>query len=459
MKENRLRLVEHEIPHNAHAEGVVLGTLINFPEQIEKVADMLQPDDFYTIRHKVLYEIMLSVYRKHGKGADFLVLAHLLEGREDLDSADLVELMGLRDELWSVDLAADARLILGASTQRQIIFAAQKLAGVGYRISDPDEARAACEKLLYDLSMGQASTSDFSSMEEVLVDCVADIETAWQHRGEMLGIPTGFTDLDLMTNGLQRSDLIVLAGRPGFGKTSLGMGIGYNAAKRGCSVAVFSLEMGKKQLGNRMISLVSRIPTNRLRAGWLEDDDWQKVVDAQDHLSELCLYIDDTVGTPIASIRSKLRRLAARLGRPIDLVIVDYLQLMDDDDLSEGKRANRNEEIARISRGLKGIAREFNLPVLALAQINRQVEGRSNKIPQLSDIRDSGAVEQDADIVMFVYRDEAYDPQSERKGVTDVIVAKHRNGPTGTVTLAYNGALTRFDNLEAVSPVERQCAG
>lgn len=448
------QIVEREEPHNANAEKIVLGTLIAYPEEIEQVIDVLQPQDFYVNRHRMLYEIMLNYYREHGKGADFLVLTDLLEKNEDVTPDDVIEFQYLRDELWSSDLLQDIRLITGPSTQRQNIDAARKLAMIGYNVTDPDKGREAAEKLFYTLSLRQAAISDFDSIEDILAPCMNDIEYSTQHRGEILGIPTGYTDLDAMTDGLQESDYILLAGRPSMGKTALGVNIGYNAAKRKKAVAIFSLEMGKKQLGMRLLSQVSRVSSSRLRSGWIEEDEMQRVVDARDHLSELCIHIDDTSGAPLASIRSKLRRLQAKIHRPIDLVIVDYLQLMEEETEKTSKFENRNQEISKISRGLKAIARDFNVPVLALAQLSRAVESRGSKIPQLSDLRESGSLEQDADIVAFVYRDEYYNPKSERKGTADVIIAKHRNGSTGTVSLAFNGALTRFDNLEEVSPVD-----
>lgn len=446
-RSTQLRVVERQLPNNVRAEEIVLGTLLTQPEKLEEVIDVLRPSDFYAVRHKILYEIMVDYYRHHGEYADFLVLSQLLESSVDLEPSDIARLIHLANELWSLDLAQDARLILGPSIQRQIIFASQQLVGIGYDITDPGKARAAVEKMLYDLSTATAPAGGFDSLADILHECMNDLETACNMRGQLLGVPSGFLDLDLMTNGFQRTDLIIAAGRPGFGKSSLGMGIGYNAAKRGKVVAVFSLEMGKKQLGNRLLSHVSRISANRLRAGWVDKDELEKVVQAQDELSELPIYIDDTAGTPISSIRSKLRRLRAKIHRNIDLVVVDYLQLMEDEDDSPAKRENRNQEISKISRGLKLIAKEFNVPVLALAQLSRAVESRQNKIPQLSDLRESGSLEQDADIVLFIYRDEMYNPKSERKNTADIIVAKHRNGPVGVVNLAFNSALTRFDNL------------
>lgn len=452
------RAVERQMPNKSHVEGVVLGTLISFPNDIEQVAEVLRPDDFYVLRHKILYEVMLAYYRKHGHGADFLVLSDLLEGNEDLESSDLVALMELKSEMWSTNLEEDVRLILGASFQRLAIAASQKLAVIGYSITDPEKSRQSIEKLLYDLTMEHMPTSDFRDIGDFADESIRDIEIANKNRGKLLGITTGFTDLDLMTSGLQRSDLILLAGRPSMGKTSLGMNIAYNAARKGHAVAVFSLEMGGKQLAMRLLARHSGIPSNKLRAGWIDDEDWEKVVVAGDHLSDLCLSVDETVGSPISSMRGKLRRLKARIKRPLDLVVVDYLGLMQSEDESPAHRENRNQEISQISRGLKGLAREFDVPVLALAQLSRAVESRQSKIPQLSDLRDSGSLEQDADIVAFIYRDDYYagfdasgKSLSKNPGTGTVIIAKHRNGPVGEVMLKFDGALTCFRNLETTT--------
>lgn len=442
-----LRVVEREPFNNPQAEAVVLGTLIDFPERMDEVADQLAPEDFYTSRHHITYEVMLDYYREHGHGADFLTLCDLLDQRDDLSASDLVEFSHLRHEMWSADLAQDVKLILGPAWQRKIWFASQQLADIALRYPDPDQSREATEKLLYDLTMDHAPVSDFESIASILQWRSIQIENAWKKRGKLLGVPTGFDDLNTMTDGWQKANYIILGGRPSIGKTALALSMGYHAASRGYAVAAFSLEMSKEELSDRLVSMLSGIPSNYLRSGWINGEkEWSRVVKAEDHLSELPLYIDDTAGSPLTSIRSKLRRLKAKIGRSLDLVIVDYLGLIEEENESAARRENRNQEISKISRGLKKIARDFNVPLLALAQLNREVEGRNNKVPQLSDLRDSGSLEQDADVVMFVYRDEVYNPESERKGYADVIIAKHRNGPRGTVSLRFNGALASFSD-------------
>lgn len=457
-KPTPIRTIEAVPAHNKQAEQVVLGTLISHPNRIEEVAEVLRPQDFYVNRHQMVYEAMLAYYRTNGRGADFMTLSDKLESNPDITSSDLLDLMHLSHEMWSFDLAQDVRLIIGPSVQRTNYKAALEMAAIAQNITDPEEARKAIEKLLYDLTMQNTPISDFESAGDIAHACNMDTDYAHKRRGQLLGIPTGFDDLDLMTSGLQRSDLILLAGRPSMGKTAAGMCIAYNAAKRGQMVAVFSLEMGKRQLVHRLLALdeLSGVPTDRQRTGWVDDDEMDRLGRAESTLSEMALYIDDTAGAPISSIRSKLKRLQARTHRRVDLVVVDYLGLMEDENAdNRGRSANRNEEISRISRGLKAIAREFNVPVLALAQLSRAVEGRNSKIPQLSDLRDSGSLEQDADIVAFVYRDEYYNPQTERKGIADIVVAKHRNGPVGVISLGFNGKRTEFTNLgRPAAPIE-----
>ena len=281
---------------------------------------------------------------------------------------------------------------------------------------------------------------------EVLAEYMNKLDQLHEHRGTIVGVPTGFTDLDRLTGGLQKSDLIVLAARPGIGKSSLALSLAHNSAlKYRNSIAVFSLEMSKDQLAQRLLSMDARIDQQRLRTGIIEEDEWDRIVYAMDTLSESNIWIDDTAGISTMEMRSKARRLHAEHG--IDLIIVDYLQLMQA--TIGGKRnENRVQEISEISRSLKGLARELNLPVLALAQLSRAVESRQSKVPQLSDLRESGSIEQDSDIVMFIYRDDLYNQESERKNIADIIIAKHRNGPVGEISLYFQASQTRFRDLE-----------
>jgi replicative DNA helicase len=274
-----------------------------------------------------------------------------------------------------------------------------------------------------------------------------------ERRGTIVGVPTGFTDLDRLTGGLQRSDLIILAARPAVGKTSLALSLAHNAAvKYQHSVAIFSLEMSKEQLVQRLLSMDAGVDQQRLRTGWIEDDEWERIVYAMGTLSEANIWIDDTPGISTMEMRSKARRLQAEHG--IDLIIIDYLQLMQSVVGSSRRNENRVQEISEISRNLKGLARELDMPVMALAQLSRAVENRQSKVPQLSDLRESGSIEQDSDIVMFIYRDDVYNPESDRKNIADIIVAKHRNGPAGQVSLYFQANQTRFRDLELTPPAE-----
>ncbi|MGZ3623279.1 MAG: replicative DNA helicase, partial [Ktedonobacteraceae bacterium] len=286
----------------------------------------------------------------------------------------------------------------------------------------------------------------------VLAEYMNKLDKLHERRGSIVGVPTGFTDLDRLTGGLQKSDLIVLAARPGIGKTSLALSLAHNTAlKYHNSIAVFSLEMSKDQLAQRLLSMDARIDQQRLRTGIIEEDEWDRIVYAMDTLSESNIWIDDTAGISTMEMRSKARRLQAEHG--IDLIIVDYLQLMQA--TIGGKRnENRVQEISEISRSLKGLARELNVPVLALAQLSRAVESRQSKVPQLSDLRESGSIEQDSDIVMFIYRDDLYNQESERKNIADIIIAKHRNGPVGEISLYFQASQTRFRDLELNSSAE-----
>lgn len=460
MQERPMRVVERDMPHSEQSETLVIAELVDHPDLFDKVSELLRPDDFYVDKYRAIYETLLKFYQQHGDAPDTTALTSLLQNKGDLDQLhDIDEALDRKDHLFQqYKLKQCVQDILDTAMQRRAIFASHKLATIGYHTTSAEKISREVENLLYQVTLAHAPLSDFEHVDDILQGCVTDIEKANKNRGKILGIPTGFTDLDAMTSGLQRTDLILLAARPSMGKTSLGMNIGLNAAKRGYVVAVFSLEMGKKQLGMRLLALESGISSSNLRSGWVEDDEWERVVAARDRIGEHSIYIDDTVGAPVSSIKNKLRRLKAKTGKAVDLVIVDYLGLMGAEDDSSAHRENRNQEISQISSGLKGVARDFNVPVLALAQLSRAVESRQTKIPQLSDLRDSGSLEQDADVVMFVYRDDYYagydqdgKSKSNRPGTADIIIAKHRNGPVGEFCLKFNAPLTRFDNME-VSP-------
>ncbi|MEO7021327.1 MAG: replicative DNA helicase [Ktedonobacteraceae bacterium] len=612
--------MEKLLPQNIEAECGVLGSIIIDPEAIIQVSDFLQAEDFYRDAHRTIYEVILHLYQS-SEPADFITICDELERRNQLEhvggASYITSLINQVPTSGNVEYYG--HIVERTSTLRRLIHAAGQIAAVAYEEGDADIALDKAEKLIFSISQ-RHSRSDFSSMEEILAGYIHKLEQLNARRGTIVGVPTGFTDLDRMTGGLQRSDLIILAARPGGGKTSLVLSLAHNCAvKYKNSVAIFSLEMSKEQLAQRFISMDAGIDQSRLRTGWIEEDEWERIVFAGDKLSEASIWIDDTAGISTMEMRSKARRLQAEQG--IDLIIVDYLQLMQ---ASMGKRSdNRVQEVGEISRSLKGLARELNVPVLACAQLSRSVESRQSKVPQLSDLRESGcitgdslvylpdtgaytpieqlvgqigfrvlalntetwqlepravtnafatgrkpvyrlktrlgrtiratanhkfltmngwkrldelaegihlalprrlpgptqatqnlscertsrlatvvasdeiaqlaqsdvywdqvlsidakreedvydltvdelhnfaandfilhnSIEQDADIVMFIYRDDVYNPESERKNIADIIVAKHRNGPVGEVSLYFQANQTRFRDLET-TPTE-----
>lgn len=443
--------MEKLLPQNIEAECGVLGSIIIDPEAIVQVSDFLQAEDFYRDAHRIIYEVILHLYQG-GEPADFITICDELERRNQLDDVGGASyITSLINQVpTSGNVEYYGHIVERTSTLRRLIHAAGQIAAVAYEEGDADVALDKAEQLIFTISQ-RHTRSDFSSMEEILAEYMQKLQQLNARRGTIVGVPTGFTDLDRMTGGLQRSDLIVLAARPGVGKTSLALSLAHNAAvKYKHSVAVFSLEMSKEQLAQRLLSMDAGIDQQRLRTGWIEEDEWERIVYAGDKLAEANIWIDDTAGISTMEMRSKARRLQSEQG--VDLIIVDYLQLMQAG--AGGRSENRVQEVSEISRSLKGLARELNVPVLALAQLSRSVESRQSKVPQLSDLRESGSIEQDSDIVMFIYRDDVYNQESERKNIADVIVAKHRNGPVGEISLYFQASQTRFRDLEATSGEE-----
>jgi len=438
--------VEKLLPQNIEAECGVLGSIIIDPEAIVQVSDFLRADDFYRDAHRTIYEVILQLYEEH-EPADFITICDELERRNKLEEVGgasyITSLVNQVPTSGNVEFYA--RIVERTAILRHLIHAAGQIAAIAYEEGDADIALDKAEQLIFNISQRHAR-SDFAHMRDILAEYMNKLDQLHERRGTIVGVPTGFTDLDRLTGGLQKSDLIVLAARPGIGKTSLALSIAHNSAlKYQNSIAVFSLEMSKDQLAQRLLSMDAGIDQQRLRTGRIEDDEWDRIVYAMDTLSEANIWIDDTAGISTMEMRSKARRLQAEQG--IDLIIVDYLQLMQA--TIGGKRnENRVQEISEISRSLKGLARELNIPVLALAQLSRAVESRQSKVPQLSDLRESGSIEQDSDIVMFIYRDDIYNQESERKNIADIIIAKHRNGPVGEISLYFQASQTRFRDLE-----------
>src|SRR2546429_8045526 len=384
--------VEKLLPQNIEAECGVLGSIIIDPEAIVQVADFLQPDDFYRDAHRTIYEVILQLYEQR-EAADFITICDELERRnklEDVGGASYITSL-INQVPTSGNVEYYGRIVERNAILRRLIHAAAQIAATAYEETDADVALDKAEQLIFNISQRHAR-SDFSSLREILSDYMNKLDQLHEHRGTIVGVPTGFADLDRLTGGLQKSDLIILAARPAIGKTSLALTMAHNTAiKHQRSVAIFSLEMSKEQLVQRLLSMDAGIDQQRLRTGLIEDDEWERIVYAMGTLSEANIWIDDTAGISTVEMRSKARRLQAERG--IDLIIVDYLQLMQSVASGSGKRnENRVQEISEISRNLKGLARELNVPVLALAQLSRAVESRQSKVPQLSDLRESGCL-------------------------------------------------------------------
>ncbi|MDI3340208.1 MAG: replicative DNA helicase [Sphaerobacter sp.] len=435
--------VERLPPHNLEAEQSVLGSLLIDRDAVIRVASFLKAEDFFRGSHGTIYQAILDLYNRR-EPPDFVTVVDELERRERLDQvggvAYLTELMNAVPTAVHVEYYA--RIVERTATLRRLIDAGSEIIRIGYDESlEVDEALERAERAIFDVSQ-RRTTRDFTSIADVLEQYFDKLDAIQHHRGTIVGVPTGFADLDKLTGGLQRSDLIILAARPAVGKTSFQLGIAHNAAVQyGKTVAIFSLEMSAEQLVQRLLAMETGIDSHRLRLGLINDDEWDQISRAFGRLAEAKIFIDDTPGISVMELRSKARRLMAEHG--VDLIIVDYLQL------AQGRRSeNRVQEISDISRSLKGLARELNVPVLALSQLSRAVESRTDHRPMLSDLRESGSIEQDADIVMFIYREELYDPDTEKKGIAEVIVAKHRNGPTDTISLRFFDRTARFADLE-----------
>jgi len=431
-------------PQSIEAEQSVLGAILIDRDAIIEVADIVQPEDFYRQAHGRIYGAMLELFEKR-EPIDVITVAEALERREDLEAiGGRAYLSSLSNQTpTAVHAEQYARIVERKSVLRNLIGAAGKIAGIGYE--DPAEIQEAVDRAeaeLFAVSQRRIATG-FSPLKKLLHDAYDRLDYLHAHRGEISGVRTGFTDLDTLTTGLQKSDLVVLAARPSVGKTSFALNIAEHAAVReGKSVGVFSLEMSKEQLVLRLLSSVANIDSHRLRTGFLEEMDFARIAPAMNALSEAPVYIDDTPNISAMELRTKARRLQAEAG--LDLVIVDYLQLMQA--TTSSRDANRVQEVSEISRGLKALARELSVPVIALSQLSRQPEMRESKEPRLSDLRESGAIEQDADLVMFLWRDKerSAEDQDADGEVINLKLAKHRNGPTGEVQLWFKKAQTRF---------------
>ena len=434
-------------PHNEDAEKAVLGALLtdgsSSGESVDMVTSIVDRDDFYRDTHRIIYDAILSLV-KSNKTIDFITLSEELERRKKLDTVGgIAYITSLANEATGYNIEEHARIIAEKAQMRRLIDAGNKIVGMTYAgEEEPSIIMNKAEQLVLDVGGQTQSESSFSPIGDVVITNLERLNKLQQQKGALTGVPTGFKDLDFTLNGLQKSDLILVAARPAMGKTAFTLNIAQNVAMgvQG-SVAFFSLEMSKEQLVGRILSSVAGIESDKLRKGDMDTNDWGKVLAAAEAMSKAPLFIDDTAALTVQDMRAKLRRLKVEHG--LDLVVVDYIQLMQGRSSSKGSE-NRQQEISEISRNLKLIAREFNVPVIALSQLSRSVESRPDKRPVLSDLRESGSLEQDADIVMFLYRDIYYNPESEAGDEAEVLIRKHRNGAVGTVRLLFMGELTRF---------------
>ncbi len=430
-------------PHDAEAETAVLSSMFIDKEAVSTAIEVLSADDFYRPDNKAVFECCCELYSS-GSPIDVITVKNKLEEKgvfEQLGGIGFVAKIA-SSVGSSVNVKHYAEIVKDKSTLRQLIKTCNDVSSQCYEgKADINAVIDQAEKGIFNVSEGR-NTGDGRHIRDIAVSAFEKIEDIYKNKGKLTGVPTGFVDFDAKTAGLQKSDLILLAARPSMGKTAFALNIAQNAAVRhNVPVAIFSLEMSEEQLVNRMLCSEAMIDAQKLRTGELEDDDWPKLIQALGPLSRSEIYIFDTPGASPMDVRSKCRKLKMEKG--LGLILIDYLQLMNGD----GKNDSRQQEISAISRALKGVARELQVPVIALSQLSRACEQRSDHRPMLSDLRESGAIEQDADVVAFLYRDEYYFPDTEAKNQAELIIAKQRNGPTGTVNLAWLGQYTKFANL------------
>lgn len=442
------------MPQDIQAEEAVLGAILVNPSVMTKVVELLKPESFYKPAHRHVFEAMLQLFNQNQ-------MIDIVSVSDVLSYSSKLEIVGGRafindlafKTVTTANVAYYAKIIQEKAIKRALISAGSEIVQSGYTVDDVDNSLEHAEKLIFDIS-SQKSTKDFVPVKDDVMNVYSKIEYRYQHRDECTGVQTHFYDLDTMTNGLQKSDLIILAARPSMGKTAFALNIVANVAmKSKVPVAMFSLEMSREQLVQRMMCSEAEVDSQRLRSGNMQSKDWEKLINVMNEFAEASIYIDDTAGCTLTDIRAKCRRLAME-EKDLGLVVIDYLQLIN----SSSSNNDRNQEISAISRGLKILARELNVPIIALSQLSRKVEDRGDKRPMLSDLRDSGAIEQDADIVMFIHREDYYNKEksdddgeefnkaADSKGKSDIIIAKQRNGPVGDIQLLFQANITKFKN-------------
>lgn len=435
-------MIEKIPPHNAEAERSVLGAALLSKDALADVIDVVRTDDFYDRAHREIFDAMLELFR-NSKSVDMVTVCEELKKNKALDLVGgRSYVASLSAEVPSVVNAAEyAKIVAEKASMRKLIQTAEEIREKGYDESmEAAEILDYAEKNIFEIAQSRQN-NDYAPIKEVLLENVAMIDKAINSQGQVTGLTTGFKRLDEVTSGLQKSDLVIIAARPAMGKTAFVLNIAQNAAiKGGASVLIFSLEMAKAQLGQRLLSMESRVEMQKLKTGAIERNDWDRINMALDSLSKTNIHIDDNSGISILEMKNKCRRLKAEKG--LDLIIIDYLQLMQ----SDGKSDSRQQEISTLSRQLKLLAREMDCPVLVLSQLSRAPEQRQDHRPILSDLRESGSIEQDADIVIFLYRDDYYREDSEKPGVCEVNIAKHRSGPTEVIDLTWVARYTKFSD-------------
>ena len=441
MEENVIKRI---LPHSVEAEQSVIGSMIMDREAIVVASELITGEDFYNRQYGILFETMVEL-NDAGSPVDLVTLQNKLKEKDVPPEVSSLEFV--RDLITAVPTSANikyyANIVAEKATLRRLIRLNEEIANTCYAGKESLEyILEDTEKRVFQL-VQKRTTDDFVPVRQIVMNAMDKIETAAKNKGSVTGIPTGFIDLDYRTAGMQPSDLILVAARPSMGKTAFELNLAqYMAFKKNLTVALFSLEMSKEQLVNRMFSLESNVDAQKLRTGQLNDEEWERLIESAGTIGKSKLIIDDTPGISIAELRSKCRKY--KLEHDLSIIMIDYLQLMS----GSGRTESRQQEISDISRSLKALARELSVPVVALSQLSRAVEQRPDHRPMLSDLRESGAIEQDADVVMFLYRDDYYNHDSPDKGVSEVIIAKQRNGPIGTVKLAWLPQYTKFANLE-----------
>jgi len=431
-------------PHSLEAEQSVLGAMLLDKEAVAAAAEVLRGEDFYSDAHKEIFEAILDIY-DNGTPVDLVTLAEALRQRGTLEAVGGGTYIS--DLSMSVPSTANVgyyiKIVEEKAILRRLISASNDIIKESYEASeDLDIIIDHAEKKIFDISQRKNNRA-FEPIKTILLDTYSKIEELTKNKGKIVGVPTGFRDFDMRTSGLNPSDFILIAARPSMGKTSFAINIAQNAAiQSNVPVAIFSLEMSRDQLAQRMLSSEANIELQKIRSGDLSEEDWIKLVHAATPLSQAPIFIDDTPGISVMEVRSKARRLKMEHG--LGLLVIDYLQLMS----GRGRAESRQQEVSEISRSLKALARELDVPVVALSQLSRGPEARQDHRPMLSDLRESGAIEQDADVVVFLYRDEYYNPDSEKKNIAEAIIAKQRNGPTGTIELVWLGQFTKFASYE-----------